>query len=239
MVRLTRLLPLAGALVAAPAAAHIQLDDPPARTSAQKTGPCGAADTPPDEVVATYAPGETITVRWRETINHPSHYRIAFDADGEDDFADPLDFMDFSGNPTVLLDAIADRDGGEYSAEVTLPEVTCERCTLQVVQVMYDKPPYGDGNDLYYQCADIAIVGEVPEVPVTPDVPEPDPSETPDAGAHTTVDAAVDATVDTSDDTTEDAGDDDGCSTTPGRTRFPAAPLLLGLAALALRRRRR
>jgi MYXO-CTERM domain-containing protein len=193
---------------------------PPARTSAQKKGPCGAADAPRGETVATFAPGETITVRWRETINHPAHYRIAFDADGDDDFADPLDFMDFSGNPTVLLDAIADRDGGEYSAEVTLPELTCDRCTLQVVQVMYDKPPYGDGNDLYYQCADIALVGEQP---VAPDMPEPDPSDTADAGT----------------DPGTDAEDDDGCTTRPGRAPAPAAPLLLAVGALALRRRRR
>src|SRR5690606_6077325 len=39
----------------------------------------------------------------------------------------------------------------------TLPDIECESCTLQVVQVMYDKKPYGDGNDLYYQCADIAL----------------------------------------------------------------------------------
>lgn len=243
MVRLTRMLPFAGALLAAPAAAHIQLDDPPARTSSQKEGPCGAADAPRGETVATFAPGETITVRWRETINHPAHYRIAFDADGDDDFADPLDFMDFSGNPTVLLDAIADRNGGEYSAEVTLPEVTCDRCTLQVVQVMYDKPPYGDGNDLYYQCADIALVGEVPEVPATPDVPEPDPV---DAGLEPPTDAGRDPAADAASDlasdpggTTEDAEDDDGCTTRPGRAPAPAAPLLLVVGALALRRRRR
>lgn len=237
MVRFTRLLPLAGVLATTPAAAHIQLDDPPARTSSQKAGPCGAADAPRGETVATFAPGETITVRWRETINHPAHYRIAFDADGDDDFADPLDFMDFSGNPTVLLDAIADHDGGEYSAEVTLPDVTCERCTLQVVQVMYDKPPYGDGNDLYYQCADIALVGEVPE---------PDPPDPVDAGLESANDAgrdpAADAATDLASDpggTTEDAEDDDGCTTRPGRAPAPAAPLLLVVGALALRRRRR
>jgi hypothetical protein len=250
MVRLTRLLPLAGVLATTPAAAHIQLDDPPARTSSQKAGPCGAADAPRGDTVATFAPGQTITVRWRETINHPAHYRIAFDADGDDDFADPLDFMDFSGNPTVLLDAIADRDGGEYSAEVTLPDVTCERCTLQVVQVMYDKPPYGDGNDLYYQCADIAVVGDVPDAgpaipdppepdPSDPDPSEPDPSEIHDAGAHTPVDAGPDAAVDTTDDASDDTGDDGGCTALPGRTSAPAAPLLLLLWPLARARRRR
>ena len=46
--------------------------------------------------------------------------------------------------------------------QVTLPDVECERCTLQLIQVMTDKAPYGDGNDLYYQCADLALRADAP-----------------------------------------------------------------------------
>ncbi len=64
---------------------------------------------------------------------------------------------DFDNNSTILLENIPDNDGGEYEVEVTLPDLECDNCTLQVIQVMLDKPPYGDGNDLYYQCADVIL----------------------------------------------------------------------------------
>ena len=150
------------ALVAGPASAHLSLTSPPPRTDSLKKGPCGAG--PGDArgpTVATFKPGETITVTWDEYIDHPGHFRIAFDADGQDDFFDPASFEDVSGGPGVLMDGIADKKGGDYSVEVTLPAVECDNCVLQVIQVMTDKKPYGDGNDLYYQCADIALVGEV------------------------------------------------------------------------------
>ena len=145
-------------LVATPAAAHIALTDPVARTSSQKAKPCGDGGAK-GEPVATYMGGETITVTWDEVINHPSHYRISLDLDGEDDFADPQTADDDYTNDAVLLDEIEDAAGGSYSAEITLPDVSCDTCTLQLIQVMYDKPPYGDGNDVYHQCADIVIEG--------------------------------------------------------------------------------
>ncbi len=65
-------------------------------------------------------------------------------------------------NPSVLLDDIDDASGGNYSATVTLPNVECDNCTLQVIQVMYDKPPYTiPGNEMYYQCADLVLAGPI------------------------------------------------------------------------------
>lgn len=152
------------ALAAAPAAAHITLMDPPPRTASQKAGPCGAGpDDMRGDVVTVFQGGQTITLKWTETVNHPGHYRISFDDDGQDDFADPAAFDDYYSNDAVLLDQIADENGQNvmYEAQVTLPEMSCDNCTLQLVQMMTDKPPYGDGNDLYYQCADIVIEGVV------------------------------------------------------------------------------
>jgi uncharacterized protein (TIGR03382 family) len=137
--------------------------DPAPRHSSQKSGPCGAGDG--DErggVISTYAPGSTITVRWQETVPHPGYFRISFDADGQDAFFDPPTSAP-AGGDGVLVDAIADKDGtGVYEQQVTLPDVACDRCTLQLVQVMTDKPPYGDGNDLYYQCADLVLSDDEP-----------------------------------------------------------------------------
>jgi hypothetical protein len=119
-------------------------------------------------VVTTLDAGAEIEVVWDEYVDHPGHFRIAFDADGDDDFVDPACLagcetrtpqIELYSNDAVLLDGIADTPrGGEGRATVTLPDIACERCTLQVIQVMYDKPPYAPGgNDLYYQCADLIL----------------------------------------------------------------------------------
>jgi hypothetical protein len=68
--------------------------------------------------------------------------------------------MEDYSNHTVLLDLILDKGAGErnYVETVTLPNLTCDNCTLQVIQVMYDKEPYETpGNDIYYQCADLVL----------------------------------------------------------------------------------
>ena len=140
------------------------MDEPTTRGTALKIGPCGAAVDERGTAINVFQPGETITVSWHETINHPSTYRISFDADGTDDFADPATPDDFYTNDAVLIDEIPDTASGEYSVQVTLPPVACENCTLQLIQLMLDKPPYEPGtNDLYYQCADSALRGETIE----------------------------------------------------------------------------
>lgn len=167
-------------LVAAPAAAHLNLTYPPPRTTSLKTGPCGAADSTRGATVTTLLPGQTITVTWDEFVDHPGHFRIAFDDDGQDLFRDPSSFEDVSGEPGVLIDGIADRSGGGiYSQEVVLPDVECDNCTLQVIQVMSDKAPYGDGNDMYYQCADLVLSADADpdEPPPVTTAPSEDPAD--------------------------------------------------------------
>lgn len=156
-------------MVPATAAAHIEMTYPPQRYPAGgqfsleiKDGPCGIAENPPGEVGrTTFAPGETITVTWDEFVPHPGHFRIAFDDDGDDDLLDPAGFDDYNTpGVTILLDAIPHENGkSDYSAEVTLPDIACETCTLQLIQVMTDKPPWGPegGKDIYYQCADLVL----------------------------------------------------------------------------------
>lgn len=146
-----------------PLVAHIQMLQPKPRTLLQKIKPCGATTVPKGTPVATYTAGETIVVSWKETVPHPGHYRISLDPEGENDLLDPPNFTALYTNPTVLLDGIADKTGTTtYSVSVTLPEFECANCTLQLIQVMTDKPPYGDGNDIYYQCADITVLKPPP-----------------------------------------------------------------------------
>jgi hypothetical protein len=145
---------------AVPAGAHIQLTSPTQRYSDQKLGPCGrgSSDARTDKVTVL-PPGATITVRWTETINHPGHYRIAFDDDGTDGFINPASTTDFDNSSAVLEDNIPDTSsGGAVTFSVTLPDIECDNCTLQVIQVMYDKQGNGFGNDdFYFQCADLLL----------------------------------------------------------------------------------
>jgi hypothetical protein len=156
-------------LIALPAAAHLDLLSPTSRYGGAvlKFGPCGTPGGQRSANVTTLEPGAAVEVVWDEYIDHPGHYRIAFDADGDDDFVDPVCLsgcqtrtpeIDLYSNAAVLLDGIADTVGGEVRATVTLPDIECDNCTLQVIQVMYDKPPYAlPGDDIYYQCADLVL----------------------------------------------------------------------------------
>jgi hypothetical protein len=42
---------------------------------------------------------------------------------------------------------------------LTLPSVECENCTIQLIQMMTDKPPYAVGtDDIYYNCLDVRLI---------------------------------------------------------------------------------
>jgi hypothetical protein len=158
---------LAVALAAVPslARAHIRMTTPVPRYGADslKVGPCGVAGGSRSDRITTLRPGSTLRIEWDETISHPSHFRISLDPDGDDDFADPPEMQAYDSNAAVLLDAIPSEGGPHFVQDVQLPDVECERCTLQLIQVMYDKPPYEvGGNDIYYQCADLVLSSSAP-----------------------------------------------------------------------------
>src|SRR5688572_22412706 len=159
-------LALAGTLSASWASAHISLDQASTHKSRygdgeQKVAPCGKAGGTRGTNVYNYKGGETIAVEFKEFIPHPSYYRFAFDADGDDDFESPASLRpidparpcpfnpadkcgesDFYNNASVLpmMDNLEPHLASEskrtYSFEVKLPNVDCDNCTLQLIQVM-------------------------------------------------------------------------------------------------------
>jgi MYXO-CTERM domain-containing protein len=158
---------LAVVLASATAHAHLRLESPMPRWPDTpddvyiKTGPCGMAGGAAGPSVDTFTAGDMITVSWTETIDHPGHYRISLTDQGDGAFVDPAAYDDFYSADNVLLDDIEDQGGFQtpYSTMVQIPEdMSCDACVLQVIQVMTDKSPYGDGDDIYYQCADITIL---------------------------------------------------------------------------------
>ena len=191
---------LASALFAWPitASAHIHLTAPQARTDSttgdQKDQHCGVAGQMRTTRVTTYMPGETIMVSWAETINHPGWFRIALQPNGDVFPIPPASNGDAvvngvtqaSNMPTenlegmtdattgamILKDRIAD---GLLMQQITLPNMECNNCTLQFIQVMIDKPPYSTdalSDDIYFNCADITLSNSAPMVDAG--VTEPD-----------------------------------------------------------------
>lgn len=118
---------------------------PRSTSDSLKTAPCGGVPRSANPVVLQA--GQTITVSWEETINHPGHFEIRFSQAGETNF--------------VLLKSIADtQDTGstphQNSTQVTLPSVNCTNCTIQLIQVMEENPA---NPSYYYSCADIVLQG--------------------------------------------------------------------------------
>jgi uncharacterized protein (TIGR03382 family) len=228
------------ALVLAPigvAEAHIHLVQPLSRTDMptgdQKEQHCGVTNQVRNPArVTTYKPGETIMVVWQETINHTGWFRISFQPNGDVfEIPPPSDGPAGDNSPStyptenltgmtdpmtgsiVLADRIPD---GTLMMQVTLPDMECDNCTLQFIQVMTDKKPYTAdvaSDDIYFNCADITLANNAP-----------------DAGMN----AAPDAGTDNGSGNNNGGGEiSSGCST------GNATGLLALVGLLGLRRRRR
>jgi hypothetical protein len=52
-----------------------------------------------------------------------------------------------------------------WETDVTLPNITCKRCTLQVVQFMAEHGVNNPGNFTYHHCAELQITAD-PKKPI-------------------------------------------------------------------------
>jgi len=167
--------------------AHVDLLSPPARLGGQagggqlKTKPCGqTANMRTADKVTTFTPGQKVDIKMKEYVNHPGYFAVAFDPDGDDNFPFPIANMDdvvaatddpkaaFPLSATVLglrtdkeQDCYGENAAHECTISITIPNMNCQNCTLQITQFMYDKLGDNNDNEYYYQCADIKIEGAV------------------------------------------------------------------------------
>ena len=170
-------LPLAALLVSPAAGAHFRLETPAswnsqdASGSPQKAPPCGDDGGTPTGVVTAFQSGQTITIN--ETIFHPGHYRVALAVNDRSELpAEPIVTPDQSSPcGSVPIDAqpafpvLADGMllhtqpfSGPQTFEVTLPaDVTCEHCTLQIIEFMSNHGLNNPGGCFYHHCADLSI----------------------------------------------------------------------------------
>jgi MYXO-CTERM domain-containing protein len=145
------------------AQAHITIDSPTARYVYQDavTPPCGDG-TPTTMTNPPIAGGSNLTVTWHEIVNHDGHYRIGLSAN-ESDFTIPDTLAVPSPLPSWdLMDGIPDvgATAGSYTRTITVPNVDCPHCVLQIVQIAAtsnDGSNSGGYYTNYYTCADITI----------------------------------------------------------------------------------
>jgi MYXO-CTERM domain-containing protein len=144
------------------AEAHIRLDSPTPRYDYTDTGikfaPCASGSA--TGVVTHLQPGQPLTVMWTETVSHPGFFRISLDTSGNDAFPAISPTPQSPVTAPVLADDILPHEAGTAPIArmftVTLPNVSCAKCTLQLTQFMSDNPTSG-----YYECADVTLGTDV------------------------------------------------------------------------------
>ena len=191
LVALVSALPLL--LSAATASAHFGLTLPPAVKPADKDGkgapPCG----PDSGMAATPTAaqgGHDLMISLDETVAHDGFYRIALALKARTEFpvdnvvydsknmilppnGKPLgtsDHADTTATPKfpILVDNLFPHKGAPmkpWLGKVTLPNVNCDRCILQVIEFMAGHGWNDPGGYFYHHCAELKITAD-PALPI-------------------------------------------------------------------------
>ena len=170
-----------------PTSAHFKLLEPASwlvesdRGDPQKAGPCGGSNTDwgkPSYIVGKAVGGQKLHLKIQETIYHPGHYRVALAINSPTEL--PLDpqvttkdsekgpwsvsaAIQSSPQIPVLADGLfvhSERPTGPmapFETDVLLPNISCRKCTLQVVQFMADHGFNNPGGYSYHHCAELQI----------------------------------------------------------------------------------
>jgi len=154
------------------------------RGDPQKAGPCGGSNTDwgkPSYTVSKAVGGSKLHLKVQETIYHPGHYRVALAVNSKNELPldpetvtkdgerGPLSVSATIQNPPqipVLADGLfvhATKPAGTmdpFEADVQLPNISCKKCTLQVVQFMAEHGFNNPGGYSYHHCAEIQITAD-------------------------------------------------------------------------------
>ena len=138
--------------------------------------------------------GSMLHLKIQETIYHSGHYRVALSVNSRNELPpDPLTFETYTDRGVYSVWAaiqsppqipvIADGLFRHYPAkgepvssrpetpmapwetDIELPNINCEKCTLQVIQFMADHGYNQPGGYSYHHCADLQITAD-PSKPI-------------------------------------------------------------------------
>jgi len=152
--------------VAARADAHSLLINPPPLTNDDnaKAGPCGCyfgagPEDPNEDTTATACPstykvtdieaGSQLQVTWKETVNHTGKFRVSF----SDKPIDTVTRANMDAGVLYEADDANTVSGGVVSAMITVPDVPCTNCVIQLRQFMS-----GATKPYYYTCAAVNVL---------------------------------------------------------------------------------
>ena len=184
LVRSALVLAVLSAVLPAVTHAHFKLVEPASwlieddRGDPQKAGPCGGTNTDygkPSYAVTQATGGSRLHIKVLETIYHPGHYRVALAVNSPAEL--PVDpkatTMDSDRGPRsvsaeiqnpVQMPVLADglfvhtaKVDGPLETDVTLPNISCRRCTLQIIQFMAEHGVNNPGMFSYHHCAAVQI----------------------------------------------------------------------------------
>lgn len=94
-----------------------------------KTGPCGPY-APGTGTRTTLTAGATFTVEFDETINHTGYFQLFYSEVRDDNFVliqDRIPHSNAAPSPSFA-------NPRPYSTTITVPNVSCSECTLQLIQ---------------------------------------------------------------------------------------------------------
>jgi hypothetical protein len=152
------------------------------RGDPQKAAPCGGTNADfgkPTYAVTEVKGGSQVHVKVQETIYHPGHYRIALAVNSHNEL--PIDpkaetttnekgaVISVSGAimnpvaPPVLADGLfqhSDKSQNTFETDVTVPNIDCKACTLQVIQFMEQHGVNNPGQFSYHHCAVLKITAD-------------------------------------------------------------------------------
>ncbi|MGH9591808.1 MAG: SCE4755 family polysaccharide monooxygenase-like protein [Bryobacteraceae bacterium] len=147
----------------------------------QKLGPCGGTSANsgmPTNIVSKATGGQKLHIKVQETVFHPGHYRVALAVNSRAELpADPPVVTRDSDkgpwsvsapiqNPArmpVLADGLfahTARVNDPWETDIQLPNITCAKCTLQIVQFMAEHGMNKDGGYFYHHCAELQITAD-------------------------------------------------------------------------------
>jgi len=179
--------------------AHFKLLEPASwiveneRGDPQKSAPCGADPKAEMSKALTQAKGgSALHLKVTETIYHPGHYRVALAVNSREELPpDPMTFerttekgprsvwgvIQSPPQLPVLADGLFPHyakpaSPQTFETDVQLPNITCPRCTLQVIQFMADHGYNQPGGYSYHHCADLQITAD-PSKPIDKGWPAP------------------------------------------------------------------
>ena len=145
----------------------------------QWSAPCGGTLTDPGKPTGAVTPiqgGETLHLRIREMAFHPGFYRVALSVNSRAELpADPearsepgadgrqrsvSGAIHYPPLPPVLADGLFMHVAAfdkEQEADIEIPNISCTKCTLQVIEFMAAHGFNKDGGYTYHHCADLQI----------------------------------------------------------------------------------